>query len=65
MAEGEGVRVAVTGLGCVSPFDLGTEPPLKALLEGRSAIRRITRFDASRLTSQIAGEVLLLLSQQR
>lgn len=53
----ERIRVVVTGLGCVTPFGVGTEALLKGLLEGRSAIRRITRFDASRLTSQIAGEV--------
>ncbi|AJF06446.1 beta-ketoacyl-ACP synthase II [Geoalkalibacter subterraneus] len=50
-------RVVVTGIGTVSPLGTGTEKNFEALSEGRSGIDTITRFDASDLPSQIAGEV--------
>jgi 3-oxoacyl-[acyl-carrier-protein] synthase II len=50
-------RVVVTGLGIVSPIG-GTVPEAwDNALAGKSGIARITRFDPSRLASQIAGEV--------
>ncbi len=50
-------RVAVTGVGLVTPVGIGTEETWQALLAGRSGIAPITRFDASRFSSRIAGEV--------
>ena len=50
-------RVVVTGLGVVSPLGIGTEPTWQGLIEGRSGIGRITKFDASDYPAQIAGEV--------
>ncbi len=50
-------RVVVTGLGMISPLGVGTEPTWKGLLEGRSGIGPITRFDASAYPCRIAGEV--------
>jgi 3-oxoacyl-[acyl-carrier-protein] synthase II len=50
-------RVAVTGVGLTTPLGIGVGPTWKGLLEGRSGIRRITQFDASRFPTQIAGEV--------
>lgn len=50
-------RVAVTGLGVVSPLGVGVEANWDALVNGRSGIGPITRFDASNLKTQIAGEV--------
>lgn len=50
-------RVAVTGVGLVSPLGVGTEATWQALLECRSGIGPITRFDASDYPSRIAGEV--------
>lgn len=50
-------RVVVTGVGLVSPLGTGVEKNWQALMEGRSGIGPITRFDASSLPSQIAGEV--------
>ncbi|MDP2690544.1 MAG: beta-ketoacyl-ACP synthase II [Deltaproteobacteria bacterium] len=50
-------RVAVTGLGIVSPLGTGLERSWKGAVEGRSGIRGITRFDASSFPVRIAGEV--------
>lgn len=49
-------RVVVTGLGVVSPLGVGVERNWEALMNGKSGVRKITRFDASGLPSQIAGE---------
>lgn len=50
-------RVVITGLGVVAPNGIGREEFWQACLAGRSGIRRVTRFDATPLPSQIAGEV--------
>lgn len=50
-------RVVVTGLGIVSPVGNGVPGAWKNILAGQSGITRITRFDASAFSSQIAGEV--------
>ena len=50
-------RVVVTGLGIVSPVGIGAENAWSRILAGESGITRISRFDASGLASQIAGEV--------
>jgi len=50
-------RVVITGLGLVTPLGLGTALNWEALLQGRSGIAAITRFDVSRYTTRIAGEV--------
>ncbi len=50
-------RVVVTGLGLVSPVGNTVQAAWENLVAGKSGITRVTRFDASRLSSQIAGEV--------
>jgi 3-oxoacyl-[acyl-carrier-protein] synthase II len=50
-------RVVVTGLGIISPVGNGVPEAWKNILAGASGITRITRFDASAFTAQIAGEV--------
>ncbi len=50
-------RVVVTGIGLVTPLGTGKEKTWQNLLSGVSGIGKITRFDASSMASQIAGEV--------
>jgi len=50
-------RVVVTGLGVVCPIGNTVQQAWDSALAGTSGITRITRFDPSRLASQIAGEV--------
>lgn len=50
-------RVVVTGLGIVSPVGNTVATAWDSLLAGRSGITRITKFDASTFSCQIAGEV--------
>jgi 3-oxoacyl-[acyl-carrier-protein] synthase II len=50
-------RVVITGLGIVSPLGTGVEKNWQAVLEGRSGIRKITRFATDGFASRIAGEV--------
>lgn len=51
------VRVVVTGLGAVAPNGIGTQTFWENLLNGVSGVAPITRFDASKHDTQIAGEV--------
>jgi 3-oxoacyl-[acyl-carrier-protein] synthase II len=51
-------RVVITGLGAVAPNGVGKDAFWDSLLKGRSGIRRITRFDASKFPCQIAGDVV-------
>jgi 3-oxoacyl-[acyl-carrier-protein] synthase II len=55
--EDEDQRVVVTGIGVISPFGVGVEPFWAGLSAGRSAVGRITRFDASDYPCQLAAEV--------
>src|SRR2546421_5749116 len=50
-------RVVVTGLGVLAANGIGKEDFWQACISARCAIRRITRFDASALVTQIAGEI--------
>jgi len=51
-------RVVITGLGVVAANGIGKEDFWQACISGHSGIRHITRFDASPLSTQIAGEVV-------
>jgi len=50
-------RAVITGLGVVSPNGIGKEAFCRAILGGKSGVKRITRFDVDNLPVQIAGEV--------
>jgi len=50
-------RVVITGLGIVSPVGNSVAEAWASILAGKSGITKISRFDPSRLSCQIAGEV--------
>ncbi|NIM70076.1 MAG: beta-ketoacyl-ACP synthase II, partial [Xanthomonadales bacterium] len=50
-------RTVITGMGIVSPVGSDIDTAWEAVCNGRSGIGPITSFDASNLSTQIAGEV--------
>jgi len=50
-------RVAVTGLGCVTPFGIGRRALFDALLAGKPAVSLISSFDTSDFKTKIASEI--------
>ncbi len=50
-------KVVITGIGMVTPCGNGKDAAWSAVKAGKSGIGRITKFDPSRCTSQVAGEV--------
>src|ERR1043166_6254359 len=50
-------RVAITGIGIVSPFGRGKRAAVDALRAGRSGVRLIESIDTSALACKIGGEV--------
>jgi 3-oxoacyl-[acyl-carrier-protein] synthase II len=50
-------KVVVTGVGMVAPTGNTAETAWRNVCEGRSGVGKITRFDATELQTQIAGEV--------
>jgi 3-oxoacyl-[acyl-carrier-protein] synthase II len=52
-------RVVITGIGVISPLGLGAQETWQALLDGKSGVTRITRFDPDEigLDTKIAAEV--------
>ena len=50
-------RVVVTGMGLVTPLDIGVSKTWEKLCQGQSGIGPISRFDASQYSVRIAGEV--------
>src|SRR6476659_1472197 len=50
-------RVVITGMGAVSPNGIGKEAFCRAVLAGKSGVKKITRFDSSHLLVHIGGEI--------
>ena len=50
-------RVVVTGLGWVTSFGHEIEPVWADLLAGRCGVKTITRFDTTRYSTKIGGEI--------
>ena len=57
MRNGDRRRVVVTGIGLITPLGASVDKTWRGLIEGRSGIGPITRFDPTGLETQIAGEV--------
>ncbi|MFH1710633.1 MAG: beta-ketoacyl-ACP synthase II [bacterium] len=51
------VRVVVTGLGCVTPIGIGKDAFWDNLISGKSGAGRITHFDPTNFSCQIAAQV--------
>ncbi len=52
-------RVVITGMGIVSPVGTGVEFAWKNIIAGKSGVKKITEFDVSDMSSQIAGMPVL------
>jgi len=50
-------RVVITGMGVVSPNGIGNTAFARAILAGKSGVKRISRFDPCCLPVKIAGEI--------
>ena len=50
-------RVVVTGMGMVTPLGVGVDHNWSQIIAGNSGISRITNFDVSDISCQIAGQV--------
>jgi 3-oxoacyl-[acyl-carrier-protein] synthase II len=50
-------RAVITGMGAVSPNGIGKAAFCRAILDGKSGVKLITRFDTSDLPVKIAGEI--------
>ena len=50
-------RVVITGIGLVTPLGIGIKENWENLLKGKSGICKITKFDTSQFSTQIAGEI--------
>jgi 3-oxoacyl-[acyl-carrier-protein] synthase II len=50
-------RVAITGIGAITPIGTGVEALWEGVRRSESAVRRISRFDPSNFPSQVAAEV--------
>jgi 3-oxoacyl-[acyl-carrier-protein] synthase II len=50
-------RVAITGIGAITPIGNGADGLWAGVVRGESAVRRITRFDPSPFSSRVAAEV--------
>jgi 3-oxoacyl-[acyl-carrier-protein] synthase II len=57
VADGRGRRVAITGIGALTPIGISRDAMWRGLREQKSAVRPVTRFDASIYRSQIAAEI--------
>jgi 3-oxoacyl-[acyl-carrier-protein] synthase II len=55
--KNRGRRIVITGLGVIAPNGIGKKVFWNALKDGKSGIRRITRFDVSSYPSEVGGEV--------
>lgn len=55
--EGKLKRVVITGLGAVTPIGHGKDGLWRGVISGRSAVKRIDRFDPAPFRSQVAAQI--------
>ena len=51
-------RVAVTGIGLVTPLGIGNKPTWDGIISGLSGVKTIERFDITDHKTQIGGEIM-------
>jgi 3-oxoacyl-[acyl-carrier-protein] synthase II len=51
-------RIVITGVGVVAPNGIGKEAYWGALMQGKSGIKAITRFDTNEFKAKLAGEIV-------
>lgn len=51
-------RVVVTGMGMLSPMGRGVENTWQKLIQGKSAISSVTKYDVSESPAKIAGQII-------
>ena len=57
MSHTDNNSVLISGVGIISALGVGIEPLWQAMLEGRTGLKRIERFDPSGFSTQVAGEL--------
>lgn len=50
-------RVVITGMGTINPLGFNTQGFWDSLIQGKSGIRRVQKYDVSDFSVQIAGEI--------
>ena len=50
-------KIVITGLGVIAPNGIGKAEFWRALKDGRSGVKSITRFDTNEFKTKLAGEV--------
>ena len=56
-SPGKSIPIAVTGIGMICPIGIRTPESWKNMLQGKSGIRKITKFDASGCATRIGGQL--------
>jgi len=54
---GQDRRVVITGLGAITPIGSGRAGLWRGVLDGKSAVRRVDRFDPAPFRSQVAAQI--------
>ncbi|MDP7009362.1 MAG: beta-ketoacyl synthase [Phycisphaerales bacterium] len=57
MSFEESNPIVISGVGVISALGVGIDPLWEAMVEGRTGLKRIERFDPSGFVSQVAGEL--------
>ena len=57
MKQTANTRIVITGMGAITPIGTDVETYWHNLLKGKSGIRTITRYDASKMETRLAGEI--------